>query len=116
MTDKPEMRYLGAIIEDCLVGRIPTVDELRYAVCALNMMIGSGDAALGRLAEIEQGAEASCDRDETATGVHQQHGAYLNWASSIPPNEFLGDKLNPDDPAVQLRHQQKLAALRGQLN
>ncbi|KES23132.1 MULTISPECIES: hypothetical protein [unclassified Pseudomonas] len=96
------MRTLGAIIEAARAGEKPTVDELRYAVCALDILMTFDRNALFKLAEAEQEGKKpvlvyspTWQRDESFNRVKR--------AMEKSPKDYLGPNYNPDSTEVQQR-------------
>lgn len=96
------MRTLGEIIEAARSGEKPTVDELRYAVCALDILMTFDRNALFKLAEAEQAGKKAVlvysptwQRDESFNRVKR--------ALEKSPKEYLGPNFDPDRAEVQLR-------------
>lgn len=96
------MRTLGQIIEAARAGEKPTVDELRYAVCALDILMTFDRNALFKLAEAEQKGKTpvlvyspTWQRDESFNRVKR--------AMEKPPKEYIGPNYDPDRAEVQQR-------------
>ncbi|ANI16645.1 hypothetical protein A9C11_22925 [Pseudomonas citronellolis] len=96
------MRTLGAIIEAARAGEKPTVDELRYAVCALDILMTFDRNALFKLAEAEQEGKKpvlvyspTWQRDESFNRVKR--------AMERSPKDYLSPNYNPDSAEVQKR-------------
>ncbi|MEL7937616.1 hypothetical protein [Pseudomonas delhiensis] len=102
------MRTLGQIIEAARAGEKPTVDELRYAVCALDILMTLDRNAFFKLAEAEQAGKKAVlvysptwQRDESFNRVKR--------AMEKPPKEYIGPNYDPDRAEVQLRRRAAVA-------
>lgn len=102
------MRTLGEIIEAARAGEKPTVDELRYAVCALDILMTFDRNALFKLAEGEQKGtrpvlvySPTWQRDESFNRVKR--------AMEKPPHDYLGPNYDPDSTEVQQRRRASAA-------
>ncbi|MEL7941011.1 hypothetical protein [Pseudomonas delhiensis] len=96
------MRTLGQIIEAARAGEKPTVDELRYAVCALDILMTFDRNAFFKLAEAEQAGKKAIlvysptwQRDESFNRVKR--------AMEKSPRDYLGPNFDPDRAEVQQR-------------
>ena len=102
------MRPLGEIIEAARSGERPDYDELRLAVCAMDMLMTFDRQAIWKLAEGEQKGKKPMlvwsslwQRDENFTRVKR--------AMATDPKSYLGPNYDPDSPAVQERRRMSIA-------
>jgi hypothetical protein len=90
-----KMQTLSEIIEACKSGLRPTVDEMRFAICAMDALSTLDSTTLSRRAlnspEIMRIFEASFNRWKNAL--------------SQPPDKYLGASHNPDNPENQRRRE-----------
>ncbi len=96
------MRTLYEIIQMCKVGEIPTVDEMRYAICAMNSLNTFDGMALRDLAEAEKKGKKPFMLS-SAEWQNKEHHSRWHRALNISPKEWLGPENDPDDPEVQER-------------
>ncbi|MCE1090197.1 hypothetical protein LU640_26610 [Pseudomonas monteilii] len=106
------MRPLGEIIEAARSGERPDYDELRLAVCAMDMLMTFDRQAIWKLAEGEQKGKKPMlvwsslwQRDENFTRVKR--------AMATDPKSYLGPNYDPDSPAVQERRRMSIAIMDG---
>lgn len=106
------MRTLGEIIEAARSGERPEYDELRLAVCAMDMLMTFDRQAIWKLAEGEQKGKKPIlvwsslwQRDENFTRV--------KIAMAKDPKSYLGPNYDPDSPAVQERRRMSIAIMEG---
>nr|WP_312623841.1 hypothetical protein [Pseudomonas juntendi] len=106
------MRTLGEIIEAARSGERPDYDELRLAVCAMDMLMTFDRQAIWKLAEGEQQGKKPIlvwsslwQRDENFTRV--------KGAMAKDPKSYLGPNYDPDSPAVQERRRMSIAIMDG---
>lgn len=96
------MKTLGEIIEAARSGERPDYDDMRMAVCAMDLLMTFDRQAIWKLAEAESEKKkpflvnsAIWQRDENFGRVKRAMGK--------PPSEYLGASHNPDSPEVQDR-------------
>lgn len=96
------MRTLGEIIEACRSGEKPSVDELRYAVCAMDALMTFDRQALWKLAEAEQEGKKPF---MVYSGVWQRDENFgrVKRALEKTPKEYVGWNNDPDNPEFQER-------------
>ena len=106
------MKTLGEIIETAKSGGRPEYDELRLAVCAMDMLMTFDRQAIWKLAEGEQKGKKPIlvwsslwQRDENFTRVKR--------AMARDPKSYLGPNYDPDSPAVQERRRISIAIMDG---
>ena len=106
------MRPLGEIIDAARSGERPDYDELRLAVCAMDMLMTFDRQAIWKLAEGEQKGKKPMlvwsslwQRDENFTRVKR--------AMATDPKSYLGPNYDPDSPAVQERRRMSIAIMDG---
>lgn len=106
------MKSLGEIIEAAKSGGRPEYDELRLAVCAMDMLMTFDRQAIWKLAEGEtQGKKpvlvwsSLWQRDENFTRIKR--------AMANDPKTYLGANYDPDSPAVQERRRMSIAIMEG---
>ncbi len=106
------MRTLGEIIEAARSGERPDYDELRLAVCAMDLLMTFDRQAIWKLAEGEQKGKKPIlfwsslwQRDENFTRVKS--------AMAKDPKSYLGPNYDPDSPAVQERRRMSIAIMEG---
>lgn len=106
------MRTLGEIIEAARSGERPDYDDLRLAVCAMDMLMTFDRQAIWKLAEGEQQGKKPIlvwsslwQRDENFTRV--------KGAMAKDPKSYLGPNYDPDSPAVQERRRMSIAIMEG---
>ncbi|MFZ5935057.1 hypothetical protein ACOKS3_09485 [Pseudomonas sp. HS6-2] len=106
------MRTLGQIIEDARSGERPDYDELRLAVCVMDILMTFDRQAIWKLAEGEHKGKKPIlvwsslwQRDENFTRV--------KGAMAKDPKSYLGPNQDPDSPAVQERRRMSIAIMDG---
>jgi hypothetical protein len=104
------MKTLGEIIEAARSGERPDYDELRMAVCAMDLLMTFDRQAIWKLAEAEIEKKkpflvnsAIWQRDENFGRVKRAMGK--------PPSEYLGASYNPDSPEVQERRRMSISLM-----
>jgi len=106
------MKTLGEIITICRDGGTPTVDEMRYAICAMDGLssLDQSDITLNASKELEN------KRCPTWSRVHEL--VFDRWKRALArtPKQWIGDS-DPDCPKYQEQRQRSKkfveAALRG---
>lgn len=111
-------RTLGDIIEAARAGERPDYDDLRLAVCCLDI-IGTFDRqALDKLAEAEREGKRPFMLTSAIWQQEERHSR-LKRMFAKAPSEVLGGSYDPDNPEVQQRRAARLrlmqAALDGKL-
>lgn len=104
------MKTLGEIIDAARSGERPDYDELRYAVCAMDMLMTFDRQAIWKLAE----AESESKRPFLVfSGVWQRDENFgrVKRAMARPPKEYLGPNYDPDRPEVQERRAKSIALM-----
>lgn len=88
------MKTLLQIIEDCKDGKIPDINDARFAICALDALSTFDASSIRRFAEMEKGH---------ALMEYNEH--FRRWKTALgnPPIEWLGESNNPDNPVYQQR-------------
>ncbi|MNO61326.1 hypothetical protein D3C76_519730 [compost metagenome] len=104
------MRTLGQIIEAARVGQKPDVDELRYAVCAMDALMTFDRNAFFRLAEAEQDGKKPF-LTSSAVWQRDEHFGRVKRAMEKSPKDYLGPNYDPDRPEVQQRRRSAVALL-----
>jgi hypothetical protein len=106
------VKTLGEIIEAAKSGERPDYDELRLAVCAMDMLMTFDRQAIWKLAEGEEKGKKPFlvwsglwQRDENFTRVKR--------AMASDPKSYLGANYDPDSPAVQERRRMSIAIMKG---
>ncbi|HCU2081809.1 TPA: hypothetical protein OUI22_000427 [Pseudomonas aeruginosa] len=101
------MRTLGEIIEACRNGEKPDVDEMRYAICAMDALMTFDRQAIWKLAEAEQEGKkpmlvwsALWQRDENFGRVKR--------ALAKSPKEYVGWNNDPDNPEFLARRSKSI--------
>ena len=96
------MRTLGEIIEACRNGEKPNVDELRYAVCAMDALMTFDRMAMWKLVDVEKDGKkpvlvysAVWQRDENFDRVKR--------ALAKDPKSYVGWNNDPDNPEFLAR-------------
>ncbi len=109
------MKTLGEIIEAARSGERPDYDDLRLAVCALDMLMTFDRQAIWKLAEGEAEAKkpflvwsSVWQRDENFNRVKR--------AMATDPKSYLGPTYDPDSPEVQERRSRSIALMDKILN
>lgn len=105
------MKTLGEIIEGARSGERPDYDELRMAVCAMDLLMTFDRQAIWKLAEAESQKKkpflvnsAVWQRDENFGRVKRAMGK--------PPAEYLGASHNPDSAEIQERRRLSIGLMR----
>lgn len=98
---------LAEIIEAARSGERPGYDDLRYAVCAMDLLMTFDRLALDRLAEAEREGKKAFLTRSAVWQQAERHGR-IGRALDKAPLDFLGDNWNPDNP--QVRADRKRAA------
>lgn len=100
-------KTLGEIIEAARSGERPDYDDLRLALCALDILGVFDRQALMALAEAEnQGHKPFLSR--SAVWQNEERFGRMKRALRKTPREFLGENYNPDSPEVQARRRQSM--------
>ncbi|MFJ4386982.1 hypothetical protein ACIP02_21975 [Pseudomonas sp. NPDC089408] len=106
------MKTLGEIIEAAKSGERQGYDELRLAVCAMDMLMTFDRQAIWKLAEGEEKSKnpfsawsSLWQRDENFTRVKR--------AMASDPKTYLRANYDPDSPAVQERRFMSIAIMEG---
>ena len=101
------MRNLGEIIEACRNGEKPDVEELRYAVCAMDALMTFDRQAIWKLADAEREGKkpflvysAIYQRDENFGRVKR--------ALAKDPKSYVGWNNDPDNPEFLKRRGQSI--------
>lgn len=96
------MRTLDEIVSSARDGEKPSVDELRYAVCAMDALLTFDRMAFMRLAEAEQkGQKPFLTR--SAVWQWEEHFRRVKLAFGKSPKDWLGTNNDPDNAEVQER-------------
>lgn len=97
-------KTLGEIIEAARSGGRPDYDDLRLAVCALDILGVFDRQALMTLAEAEnKGQKPMLTR--SAVWQNDERFGRMKRALNKAPREYLGADHDPDSPEVQARRQ-----------
>lgn len=101
-------KTLGEIITAVRDGEKPDYDDLRFAICCLDIMGTFDRRALDSLAEAEREGKKPF---MTRSAVWQQQERFERMKRQLAktPLEILGDTYHPDNPEVQERRQQAVA-------
>lgn len=104
------MTTLGEIIEAAKSGQRPEYDDLRLAVCAMDMLMTFDRQAIWKLAEAETKGKkpflsysSVFQRDENFQRVKR--------AMEKDPKTYLGPTYDPDSPEVQSRRRKSIALM-----
>jgi hypothetical protein len=104
------MSTLGEIIEAARSGERPDYEEMRLALCAMDLLMTFDRQAIWKLAEAETEHKkpflvnsAVWQRDENFGRVKRAMGK--------TPLEYLGANYNPDSPEVQERRRKSIALM-----
>lgn len=104
------MKTLGEVIEAARSGERPEYDELRMAVCAMDLLMTFDRQAIWKLAAAESEKKkpflvnsAIWQRDENFGRVKR--------AMDKLPSEYLGASHNPDSPEVQERRRMSIGLM-----
>lgn len=104
------MKTLGEIIKAARSGEHPDYDELRLAVCAMDMLMTFDRQAIWKLAEAETEGKKPVlvyssvwQRDENFGRVKR--------AMAKDPKAYLGPTYDPDSPEVQERRRKSIALM-----
>lgn len=101
-------KTLGEIIEEARSGGRPDYDDLRLAVCALDILAVFDRQALMTLAEAEsKGQKPFLTR--SAVWQSDERFGRMKRALHKTPRAFLGESYDPDSPEVQARRRQSIA-------
>ncbi|MBC3485727.1 hypothetical protein HU750_08585 [Pseudomonas sp. SWRI50] len=106
------MKTLGEIIEAAKSGERPDYDDLRLAVCAMDMLMTFDRQAIWKLAE----GEEKCKKPFlTWSGLWQRDENFtrVKRAMAMDPKAYLGANYDPDSPAVQERRRMSIAIMDG---
>lgn len=95
-------RTLGEIVEACRAGERPEYDDLRLAVCCLDIMGTFDRQAMDKLAEAEREAKRPFMLTSAVWQQEERHSRLKRMLAKTPC-EVLGASYNPDDPEVQKR-------------
>jgi hypothetical protein len=94
------MKTIGEIVEMCKSGEIPTVDEMRFTICAMDSLSVFDNRGLLELvrAKIDKKSPTFIDDPE-----FQWSESHRRWQSALGnnPKDYLGENNNPDNPVVQ---------------
>jgi len=106
------MRTLGEIIEAARSGERPDYDDLRLAVCAMDMLMTFDRQAIWKLAE---GEEKGKKPFLSWSSVWQRDEQFqrIKRAMATDPKTYLGLNYDPDSPAVQERRRMSIAIMEG---
>lgn len=96
------MKTLGEIIEAARSGERPEYDELRMAVCAMDLLMTFDRQAIWKLAEAES-AKKKPFLVNSAIWQRDENFGRMKRSMGKPPSEYLGASHNPDSPEVQER-------------
>lgn len=96
------MRTLIEIIEECKNGGIPSIDEMRLAICAMSGLSSFDTSALRKLYEAETENKKPI---LTYSAKFQAEESHSRWhkALNVTPREYLGESFDPDNTEVQKR-------------
>lgn len=104
------MKTLGEIIEAARSGERPEYEDLRLAVCAMDMLMTFDRQAIWKLAEAESEGKKPFmvwsglwQRDENFNRVKR--------AMAKDPRSYLGPTYDPDSPEVQNRRRKSIALM-----
>jgi hypothetical protein len=104
------MKTLGEIIEAARSGERPDYDDMRLALCAVDMLMTFDRQAIWKLSAAESEGKkpfmvnsAVWQRDENFDRVKR--------AMSKTPLEYLGPNYNPDSDEVQERRSKSIALM-----
>jgi hypothetical protein len=104
------MTTLGEIIEAARSGRRPDYDDLRLAVCAMDILMTFDRQAIWKLSE----AESQCKKPflvNSAVWQRDENFGRMKRAMSSTPLDYLGTNYNPDRPEAQERRQKSVALM-----
>lgn len=104
------MMTLGEIIEAARSGERPDYDELRMAVCAMDLLMTFDRQAIWKLAEAESGKKKSF-LVNSAIWQRDENFGRIKRAMGKPPLEYLGASYNPDSPEVQERRRMSIGLM-----
>lgn len=96
------MKNLGDIIDDCMSGKKPEYDELRYAICAMDALMTFDRMTLSDLVKTEKG-EKKPILSYSAIFQYKERFDRIKKAFSVSPKKWLGVNNDPDLPEVQTR-------------
>jgi len=104
------MKTLGEIVEAARSGERPEYDDLRLAVCAMDMLMTFDRQAIWQLAEAEVEGKKPVmvwsslwQRDENFNRVKR--------AMAKDPRSYLGPTYDPDSTEVQDRRRKSIALM-----
>ncbi len=101
------MRTLAEILEEVEDGGCPEIEELRYAVLALNALIVLDGLALSRLVS---------DKTLDHSRAFEDHVTRVSGARSTQPRRWLGWENDPENPEHQARRREFAASQRRRLH
>lgn len=96
------MRDLRLIVGDARDGKKPDIDEMRYAICVLDILLTFDGMALMKLARGEATGKLNM-LIYSAEWQWQEHHRRIQNAMSKSPKEYLGNDNDPDNPDIQER-------------
>ena len=101
------MRTLGQIIEACRSGEKPDVDELRYAVCAMDALMTFDRLAIWKLADAEKEGKKPF---LVYSAIYQRDENFLRvkCAQEKDPKSYVGWNNDPDNPEFLKRRGQSI--------
>lgn len=91
------MRTLCEIVEDVKSGLIPSGNEMRYAICALDALLTFDQLALMRLDETEKENKPKI-LTGSAVWQHNESLKRNHTAFNKSPKEWIGWNNDPDNP------------------
>lgn len=96
------MRTLDEIVSAARAGEKPSVDELRYAVCAMDHLLTFDRSAFMRLAQAEREGKKPF---LTTSAVWQWEECFRRQKAALAksPKDWLGPDHDPDSAEVQKR-------------
>jgi hypothetical protein len=104
------MKTLGEIIDAARSGGRPDYDDLRLAVCAMDMLMTFDRQAIWKLAE----AEAEKKKPflvNSAIWQRDENFGRVKRAMGRAPADYLGASYNPDSPEVQERRRKSIGLM-----
>lgn len=104
------MKTLGEIIEAARSGERPEYDELRMAVCAMDLLMTFDRQAIWKLAEAESGKKKPF-LVNSAIWQRDENFGRIKRAMDKPPLEYLGASYDPDSPEVQERRRMSIGLM-----
>ncbi|MEK2607836.1 hypothetical protein WLF18_01760 [Pseudomonas shirazensis] len=104
------MKTLGEIIEAAKSGERPDYDELRLAVCAMDILMTFDRQAIWKWAEAESEGKKPF---MVYSGLFQRDEQFqrIKLAMAADPKTYLGPNYDPDSPAVQERRRKSIALM-----